>query len=74
MSLKRNGRSGAKRHKKIVTPYKHKNDKPSLIHRFCVFMAGLMIRAVLQALIKPFIPEPLLSMFDGLVEQFLDKL
>lgn len=74
MSRKRKWRSGAKQHKKIVTPYKQKNDKPNLAYRFFVFMTGLMIRAVLQALIKPFIPEPLLSMFDGLVEQFLDKL
>ena len=73
MSLKRNGRSGAKRHKKIVTPYKHKNDKPSLIHRFCVFIAGLMIRALLREFIKPFMPEPLLSILQEFVERLFKK-
>lgn len=73
MSRKRNGRSRVKQHKKIVTPYKQKNDKPSLAHRFFVFMAGLMLRALLQALIKLLIPEPLLSILQEFVERFFKK-
>lgn len=73
MSRKRRKRQGAKQHKKIVTPYKQKNDKPSLAHRFFVFMAGLMLRALLQALIKPLIPEPLLSILQEFVERFFKK-
>lgn len=70
MSRKRKWRSVAKQRKKVVTPYKQKNDKPNLVHRFFMFMVYSMIRLALKEMIKPFVPEPLLSMLEDFVERF----